>query len=54
MMEEAQRKAARGNLLVTEQTMVAIASKSILAASAFVTATEKWDKLTESSKTWAT
>ena len=30
MMEEAQRKAASGNLLVTEHTMVAIASNYIL------------------------
>ena len=53
LMEVAQRKAARGNLPVTDQTMVAIASKSVLAASDFDTATEKWDELPDSAKTWA-
>ena len=52
LMEEAQRKADRGKLPVTEQTMVAIASKSVLSSGDFETATERWDELVDSDKTW--
>ena len=45
LMEEAQRKADHGKLPVTEQTMVAIASKSVLSSGDFETATKKWDDL---------
>ena len=51
-MEEAQRKADRGKLPVTEQTMIAIASKSVLSSGDFETATKKWGKLVDSDKTW--
>ena len=52
LMEEAQRKDTRGNLLVTKHTMVPSASTSILATKDFEMNTKKWDELLESTKTW--
>jgi hypothetical protein len=53
LLEDAQRKAARARLPVTDQTLTVLASTALLAANTFPCTTELWEDLDPSNKTWA-
>ena len=52
MLEEAHRKLARAHLDMSEETLLAIASTSVLASEHFPRATDEWEALPRASKTW--
>jgi hypothetical protein len=52
LLEDAQHKAARACLPVTNQTLTALASTALLAADTFPRTTELWEKLDPTDKTW--
>jgi hypothetical protein len=52
-LEDAQCKAARACLPVTNQTLTVLASTALLAANAFPRTTELWEELDPAKKTWA-
>jgi hypothetical protein len=53
MLEDAQRKAARAHLPITDQTLTVLASTTLLAADTFPCTTELWEELDPANKTWA-
>ncbi len=53
LLEDAQRKAARARLPVTNQTLTVLASTALLAADTFHRTTELWEELDPANKTWA-
>jgi hypothetical protein len=53
LLEDAQCKAARAHLPVTNQTLTVLASTALLAADTFPRTTELWEELNPSHKTWA-
>ena len=53
MTETAQKKAARANIPISDNTLVAIATKAILASDSFSQATDEWEEKTDEDKTWA-
>ncbi len=53
LLEDAQRKAARARLPVTNQTLTLLASTALLAADTFPHTTELWEELDLANKTWA-
>jgi len=53
LLEDAQRKAARACLPVTNQTLTVLASTTLLAANTFPCTTELWEELDPANKTWA-
>jgi hypothetical protein len=53
LLEDAQRKAARDRLPVTDQTLTVLASTALLAADTFPCTTELWEELNPANKTWA-
>jgi hypothetical protein len=53
LLEDAQRKAARACLPVTNQTLTVLASTALLAANTFPRTTELWEELDPADKTWA-
>jgi hypothetical protein len=53
LLEDAQRKAARVRLPVTDQTLTVLASTALLAANTFPCTTELWEELDPADKTWA-
>jgi hypothetical protein len=52
LLEDAQRKAARAHLPVTDQTLAVLASTALLAADT-PHITELWEELDPANKTWA-
>jgi hypothetical protein len=52
LLEDAQRKAARAGLLVTDQTLTILASTALLAADTFPCITVLWEELDPADKTW--
>ncbi len=53
LLEDAQRKAARARLPVTNQTLTVLAPTALLAADTFPCITELWEELDLANKTWA-
>jgi hypothetical protein len=53
LLEDAQRKAARACLPITNQTLTILASTTLLAANTFPRTTELWEELDPANKTWA-
>ena len=53
LLENAQRKAARAHLLITNQTLAVLASTALLAADTFPCTTELWEELDPANKTCA-
>jgi hypothetical protein len=53
LLEDAQRKAARACLPITNQTLTVLASTALLAANTFPHTIELWEKLDPANKTWA-
>jgi hypothetical protein len=53
LLEDAQCKAARACLPVTNQTLTVLASTALLASDTFPCTTELWEELDPASKTWA-
>jgi hypothetical protein len=53
LLEDAQRKAARACLPVTNQTLTILTSTAFLAANTFPCTTELWEELDPANKTWA-
>jgi hypothetical protein len=53
LLEDAQRKAARARLPITNQTLTVLASTTLLAAGTFPCTTELWEELDPADKTWA-
>jgi hypothetical protein len=53
LLKDAQRKAARACLPVTNQTLTVLASTALLAADTFPHTTELWEELDPADKTWA-
>ncbi len=53
MLEDAQHKAARASLPVTNQTLTVLASTALLAADTFHCTTKLWEELYPTNKTWA-
>ena len=53
MLEEAQRKLARANLPMSDETLLAIASTSVLASQHFTRQTNEWEAKPPAEKTWA-
>jgi hypothetical protein len=53
LLEDAQRKAARAHLSITNQTLTVLASTAPLAANTFPCTTEFWKELNPTNKTWA-
>jgi hypothetical protein len=53
LLEDAQRKAAKAHLLVTDQTLTVLASTALLAADTFPCTTELLEELDPANKTWA-
>jgi hypothetical protein len=51
--ENAQHKAARACLPITNQTLTVLASAALLAANTFPRTTELWEELDPTNKTWA-
>ena len=51
-MEDAQKKAARADLPITDDWLVAIASCSLLSADSFPKQRPDWNGLDAASKTW--
>jgi hypothetical protein len=54
LLKDAQRKAARARLPVTNQTLTVLASAPLLATDTFPRTTELWEELEPANKTWAT
>jgi hypothetical protein len=54
MLKDAQRKAARAGLPVTNQTLTVLASTALLAADTFPRTTELWEEPDPVDKTWTT
>jgi hypothetical protein len=54
LLEDAQRRAARARLPVTDQTLTVLASTALLATDTFPCTTELWEELDPTNKTWAT
>jgi hypothetical protein len=54
LLEDAQRKAARACLPITNQTLTVLASIALLAADTFPCTTELWEELDPANTTWAT
>ncbi len=52
LLEDAQRKAARAGLPVTDQSLVMLASTALLAADTFPHTTTLWEELPPADKTW--
>jgi hypothetical protein len=52
LLEDAQRKAARACLPITDQTLTVLASTALLAANTFPRTTELWEELEPAKKTW--
>ena len=52
MLEDAQRKLERGNLPMTDDQLLAIASTAVLASEHFPRPTDEWEALPRASKTW--
>jgi hypothetical protein len=52
-LEDAQHKAARACLPVTNQTLTVLASTALLAANTFPRTSELWEELDPADKTWA-
>jgi hypothetical protein len=53
LLEDAQCKAARAHLHVTNQTLTFLASTTLMAADTFPRTTELWEELDPANKTWA-
>ncbi len=53
LLEDAQCKAARACLPITNQTLTILASTALLAANTFPRTTELWEELDHANKTWA-
>jgi hypothetical protein len=53
LLEDAQQKAERARLPVTDQTLTILASTALLAADTFTCTTELWEELDPADKTWA-
>jgi hypothetical protein len=53
LLKDAQRKAARARLPVTDQTLTVLASTALLAADTFPRTTELLEELDPANKTWA-
>jgi hypothetical protein len=53
LLEDAQRKAARARLPITDQTLTILASTALLATNTFPCTTELWEELDPADKTWA-
>jgi hypothetical protein len=53
LLKDAQRKAARARLPVTDQTLTILASTALLAADTFPRTTELWEELDPANRTWA-
>jgi hypothetical protein len=53
LLADAQRKAARSRLPITNQTLTVLASTALLAADTFPPPTEVWEELDPANKTWA-
>jgi hypothetical protein len=53
LLKDAQRKAARACLPITNQTLTVLASTALLAANTFPRTTELWEELDPVNKTWA-
>ena len=53
MLEEAQRKLARANLPMSDETLLAIASTSVLASQHFTRQTDEWEAKPPVDKMWA-
>ncbi len=53
LLEDAQHKAARARLPVTNQTLTVLASTTLLATDTFPRKTELWEELDPANKTWA-
>jgi hypothetical protein len=53
LLEDAQRKAARTRLPVTNQTLTVLAPTALLAADTFPCTTELWEEVDPADKTWA-
>ncbi len=53
LLGDAQCKAARARLPVTDQTLTVLASTALLAADTFPCTTELWEELDPVNKTWA-
>jgi hypothetical protein len=53
LLKDAQRKAARAPLPITNQTLTILASTALLAADTFPRTTELWEELDPANKTWA-
>ncbi len=53
LLEDAQRKAARACLPVTNQTLTVLAYTALLAADTFLCITKLWEELDPADKTWA-
>jgi hypothetical protein len=53
LLEDAQRKADRAHLPITNQTLTVLASTALLAADTFPRTTELWEELDPADKIWA-
>jgi hypothetical protein len=53
LLEDAQCKAARACLPVTNQILTVLASTTLLVANTFPCTTEPWEELDPANKTWA-
>jgi hypothetical protein len=53
LLKDAQHKAARGHLPVTNQTLTVLASTTLLAADTFPRTTKLWEEVDPADKTWA-
>ena len=53
MIETAQKKAARAKLPISDNILVSIATKAILASDRFPQTTDAWEEKTYEDKTWA-
>jgi hypothetical protein len=51
LLEDAQRKAAKARLSITNQTLTVLASTALLAANTFPCTTELWEELDPANKT---
>jgi hypothetical protein len=53
LLKDAQRKAARARLPITDQTLTVLAFTALLAADTFPCTTELWEEFDPANKTWA-
>jgi hypothetical protein len=53
MLKDAQRKAARASLPITNQTLTTLASTAILATDTFPCTNKLWEELHPADKAWA-